>query len=479
MIESEVGRVTGHSESTAASFASEETMQNGVTLEGLECVSGVTEEDSGVEVVVVAGEKEGGGEVEEEPLCHLSKLPENRLFVEILSYLRSMDFVQLTEVNKSLFGPERISRALQTMLVETYGMEESKLPTATGLLIRPDFAYVCEIRLLTNALKSPIPNGPGYYVSASWLANARKYFEALPLPEVDKKKTPQKKSNNRARIRQRRGSEALPPWPDVNADITCEHGNLALSKGIRAKRRLMENKSWHLLRKFYPQSQAFKSRLCGDCPECANSESEARIAEEQRREHELRERQEGMTDQLWALANRSKGVPGHCLVHYDEDFAAALVAAEEEGHVVELFRTPPVVPGLYHLVPRSWLRVWRSFVKGDQDVKRIPALDCTCLLCSAHGMLVPPPHVDSFLKGLRGKKYLLGGLGDYGGQQYEIVTTDEWDALSNLVSEHEHGRPDFTVRFSCDGESITWSTDMCSNCDPFEAYGQFQRRSRK
>jgi len=241
----------------------------------------------------------------------------------------------------------------------------------------------------------------------------------------------------------------------------------------------MEKNSWHLLRKFYPQSQAFKSRLCGDCPECANQESELRIAEEQRREQEVRERREGMTDQLWALANRSKGVPGHCLVHYDEDFAAALLAAEEEGHTIDSFRAPPIVPGLYHLVPRSWLRAWRSFVKGDQDVKSIPALDCTCLLCNAHGMLVPPPHVDSFLKGLRGKKYLLGGLGDYAGQQYEIVTTDEWDALSSLVTEHEHGRPDFTVRFSCDGESITWSTDICSNCDPFETYGEFQRRSRK
>jgi hypothetical protein len=435
-----------------------------------------------VQIVVVEKQK---------PRNFFLELPEEKV-MHILSYLRSMDFVCLSEVNKALFGAERISRAIMSLLRDTLRVEEDKLPPREQLL-RPDYGYVSEIKMLTAALKSPIPNGPGgYYVSACWLANARKYYEALTLPDVScesdgsKRKTPQKSSkvNNKARIRQRRGSEALPPWPDMNADITCEHGNLALSKGIRAKRRLVDKRSWHLLRKFYPQSQAFKSRLCGDCPECADVESLARIAEELRREEEVRERQVGMTDQLWVIANRSKGVPAHCLIHYDEDLAAVLAAALDEGHSIDTLRSPPLAPGLYHLVPRSWLRVWRAFVKGDADTQCLPALDSTCMLCSAHGSFIPPPHVNDFLRGVRGKKYLLGGLGDYGGQQYEIITTEEWDALSGLITVHEGGRPDFTVRFSCDGERVTWSTDMCSKCDPFDPFDtgcndREHRRSRK
>jgi hypothetical protein len=45
---------------------------------------------------------------------------------------------------------------------------------------------------------------------------------------VARRKTVNKR---RSSIRERRESDVIPPWPDVNADITCEHGNLKPSKG--------------------------------------------------------------------------------------------------------------------------------------------------------------------------------------------------------------------------------------------------------
>ena len=95
-----------------------------------------------------------------------------------------------------------------------------------------------------NALSSPQPlSGSGYWISASWLSNAKKYYEALPMPEsqdMSKKAAGKGKKAKLMKIRQRRGSDCLPPWPHMNAEITCQHGNLALSKALRAKRRVID-----------------------------------------------------------------------------------------------------------------------------------------------------------------------------------------------------------------------------------------------
>lgn len=428
-------------------------------------------------------EKEHKGTVSQDEVCvvqrcHLDMLPKEQLF-EVLSYLRSMDFVSLSEVNKTIFGPECLDKALRHLLVSEYRLDARKVLPPEGVFVRPAYAYVQEIKLISAVLTGPpmihcAADKDKYYVSASWMANARKYYEALTLPDVDTgdRKTPQKKKKMQ-RIRARRGSEALPPWPDINADITCEHGNLATSKGIRAKRRIINIEPYRVLQKFYPLSTPFRVDSV-DCPLCSQADMDAKAAEALRVKEEVEARQAAMTPHLWLIAHRSKGLPHNSLVHIDEDTTAAIALALQEGHSLESLRRQPLVPGIYHLVPRVWLRTWRAFVKGDKEIRRVPTLDSTCLLCSAHGLLVPPPHVTRFLQGVRGKKYLLGGLGlEYPGLQYEIVTTDEFDALASHASHIEGSQeyPDFTVRFSCDGEAVVWSTDTCSVCDPFNMAG--------
>jgi hypothetical protein len=64
--------------------------------------------------------------------------------------------------------------------------------------------------------------------------------------------------------------------------------------------------------------------------------------------------------------------------------------------------------GLYNLVPKAWLKAWRGFTR-DPGVLSPPVLDCSSMLCQAHGMLVVPAHVEDFLLGT--KKTLLAGLG--------------------------------------------------------------------
>ena len=57
----------------------------------------------------------------------------------------------------------------------------------------------------------------------------------------------------------------------MNADITCPHNSLAMTKGLRAKKRLVDAKCWYFLRRFYPEGPQFKSYV-GDCCVCVTGE---------------------------------------------------------------------------------------------------------------------------------------------------------------------------------------------------------------
>lgn len=92
--------------------------------------------------------------------------------------------------------------------------------------------------------------------------------------------------------------------------------------------------------------------------------------------------------------------------------------------------TYPLVCGTYYLVSRDWLKSWRRFLKDVsimQPPATSPAMDCTRLLCSRHGHLMVPAHVEEYLVGI--KRSLLAGLSGYVGEIVEIITADEWETL--------------------------------------------------
>ena len=77
-----------------------------------------------------------------------------------------------------------------------------------------------------------------YFLSKAWAGNLRRYVEA----QARRRRSPLSSSPNsagkekRRRGRERAESNLMPPWPDVNADITCHHGGLAHSpQGTRCK----------------------------------------------------------------------------------------------------------------------------------------------------------------------------------------------------------------------------------------------------
>ena len=187
--------------------------------------------------------------------------------------------------------------------------------SALGLGI--DVLYTREIKTIIAALSSPQPvSGRMFWVSTSWVANAKKYYEALPLPEVClaadrmRGKASHKKS---AKIRVRRGSDALPPWPQMNSDLLCAHGALSLAKNPKGKRRLVSAAAWNLLRKFYPSGPVYPASS-RECALCSKETDAAKQVQVEQRERELSRRAEKIPAALLSLLSRKSGVPTELLV---------------------------------------------------------------------------------------------------------------------------------------------------------------------
>jgi hypothetical protein len=284
--------------------------------------------------------------------------------------------------------------------------------------------------------------GKGYFVSKNWISNHRRYVESLARRRGG--------GGAKNRRREREESNLMPPWPDINVDITCPHGALALvGQGqVRARRRTMEKSVWRSLATFYPQAKPLPVHQ-GECFECRSQLmlSKAMVDSEEKEIREARA-SEISTPTLKALYGRKLGVP------------SALI---RDGNVEESTQdtyVSPVLPGIYHLMPRCWLNAWRSYVR-DPKVPPPRVLASSLLLCEGHGKLIVPPHVEEYLSGERDR--LLGSLDpSRSGCVCELLTPEEWEAITLWYP------CDFAVRLhvSPDDGSVAWGVQQCHECDP-------------
>ena len=162
----------------------------------------------------------------------------NENIVHILEYLRATELAVCSEVDTTVFSKSRIRCAVKHQLLTLYQPIFLSMPIKTPFYIdsdyRIDVLFVKEVKTILAALTySPSILTKGYWASTSWISNAKKYFEAIILPDISMapgKKT-KCKGGRKAKIRQRRGSDALPPWPCINADILCTHGCMSSTNG--------------------------------------------------------------------------------------------------------------------------------------------------------------------------------------------------------------------------------------------------------
>jgi len=309
-----------------------------------------------------------------------------------------------------------------------------------------------ELLVLARALSTPEPSKleGSYIVSKSWVRDALKWLEKCEnererdvvafLGPEGKMKSKKKKPTRKERMRSRRLSDISPPCPDVNVGLTCHHGELALIGSARkanASRRLMDKYAFKVLRKLYPEGKAFKADQATECLQCRMQLEMDRKAEADRKSEEEEQRKLPLSHPLIrAFYLRNKGVPLHCLVRsFDSDKALndlkncvpvnvgtpqklGTETESSEGKmpssgkamldgsvkVPHSIYTPPeagiacpLVPGVYHVLPRSWCARWRRYIKNGGE--RPTAPEATELLCDAHKLPLIPPHLKSFLYG--------------------------------------------------------------------------------
>lgn len=205
----------------------------------------------------------------------------------------------------------------------------------------------------------------GYWISSAWVSNAKKFFESTPLTDIVESalasaeiasataaaaavakpadgvvpaasqvlKTPLSKGRGRYpgsgenspmvgpasstskrkgnKIRRRRGSDALPPWLNINAELVCAHDGLSSHKVPTAKRRAISGKAWRLLRRYYPQGPSFPVAHVSECAVCLSMSDEAKLQAMEKKESTLQQRRaQWCPAGLQALFQRSKqGVP--------------------------------------------------------------------------------------------------------------------------------------------------------------------------
>eukprot|EP00605_Chrysophyceae_sp_TOSAG23-4_P001810 GSChrysophyteH1.ASY1.ANO1.2000.1 assembled CDS len=429
----------------------------------------------------------------------------NETISYILRYVRATDLVAVSEVDRTVFHQYFIRRAVKWQISSIYNTFLAGVNSGVGIsspypvFLRGgmylELLYTREVKGIIAALSAAQPihsSGAAYWVSTNWIGNARKYIESLTLPDLPSLGDRGGIKRKTSRIRARRGSDALPPWPAINADIVCPHGNLALLKNPKAKRRLVSSGVWHFLRLFYPAGPTFKARMgvpgksatttdtldssvdvTGECIQCLeeSKQTKSNFIENQKKEL-LRRIEEYIPASLESLAQRRSGVPTHLLrarhqqyvtntddvienlgiSHCNDDISPS--SQHTDTAVREL---SPLLPGLYNLVPRAWLKTWRTYTREPQAPAPSTDIDCSRLLCHSHGLLVIPPHVEEYLSGQR--RSLLGGLGSYEGDIVEIVSAEEWEILQTQIC----GLTDVSVGFSLEDDGlVTWSCNTCN-----------------
>mmetsp|Transcript_8268 Transcript_8268/g.20327 ORF Transcript_8268/g.20327 Transcript_8268/m.20327 type:complete len:648 (-) Transcript_8268:463-2406(-) len=219
-----------------------------------------------------------------------------------------------------------------------------------------------------------------------------------------------KLSRKEQRQRDRRMSDAMPPWSNINNDIVCEHGSVkqCSTKSARARRRVMDKQAWKVLKRLYPDSTQLETSVGlssnGGCLLCAAEAETAKKLILDKEEEERANRKKPLACPLVRgfYTRGSKGYPSNRLVPPKAVGATspfATMALQQGTHC-------PLKPGVYCVLPRSWCHRWRKYIKtGEGGIP--PAPDASELLCDAHNLPLVPPHLESFLRGETST--LLGG----------------------------------------------------------------------
>jgi hypothetical protein len=321
--------------------------------------------------------------------CWILHMLPTELHVNILTYLRAYDLVSIQLTCHMLASPQLTHAIVVHTAEHVYPPELTRgfdTPSVAGTnQVGPLYTYEhlksMEMLVVARVLSRPEP-ATGYYVSKSWCKAALQWLQVQQQEQVVKKKL----SKKQQRIRNRRLSDASPPWPNVNADLLCEHDKLKQcgSRASRAKRRILDKQAWKVIKKLYPDSNTLDT-FEGECIQCRMEEETRKKSQADELERQRQERKRPLScPVVRGFYTRSRGVPQS--------------SVEQSGK-------SPLKPGVYHVLPRAWCYKWRRYLKTGEGEE--PSAPCaSALLCDAHRLPLIPPHLESYLYG--GTLQLLG-----------------------------------------------------------------------
>jgi len=321
------------------------------------------------------------------------------LQVRWLTYLRAYDLAPVAQTCRYYASTALVHSVVEhcsshiypkslTKGFEKEPVQQKKKQEATTTTYTLEHLRNMELLVVARVLAQPEPES-GYIVSKSWCKTALKWLE-----QQQQQPTPTKKKiTKKQRVRSRRLSNAMPPWPNANADLLCEHEQLQpCNRRSQARRKLLRASDWKTLQKLFPQSTPLPSAR-GACLQCQQAAMVVKQEQTQRLEQERLERRACLEqDHVRAVYTRSKGVPEQAKWKH---FAAAAASNDANNGC-------PLVDGTYYIVPREWCSGWRRFIKtgeGGLSPTRYHAPDATPLLCRKHGLVLVPPHLEAFLYG--------------------------------------------------------------------------------
>ncbi|MGK3747548.1 MAG: hypothetical protein ACI8RD_010598 [Bacillariaceae sp.] len=267
-----------------------------------------------------------------------------------------------------------------------------------------------ELAVVARVLSLPEPK-TGFYVSKSWIKKTLLWLELEQQKdnaEVNKKAAAnnnKKLSKKQQRQKDRRLSDVTPPSTNVNSDIVCEHQNLQRSgaKAARSHRRLMDKKSWKVLRKLYPDSIQLESTH-GECLQCLMEAETYQKNESDKLERDKLLRKQPLSNpHVRRFYTRTRGIPYHCLVENkdggnEEEEQDQKPKSIIPSSSVDIERCP-LTSGTYVILPRSWCHQWRRYMKTGDGCKPLPP-DSSSLLCDAHKLALLPVSFLPFFLGL-------------------------------------------------------------------------------
>ena len=312
----------------------------------------------------------------------LENLP-GELHVNILTFLRAYDLSALNQTCRTFASKTLVHKVINEAAENVYPPELTKGFELEGCENSFESLRNMEWLVVARVLSRPEPSRGGFYVSKSWCKSALKWLEVQQEEQKQRtaastKKNEKRMSKKKLRVRSRRLSDVSPPWPNVNSDLMCCHQKLQhcpSTRNARGRRRLLDKQAWKVLKKLYPDSVSMDTES-GECLQCRIEEETVKLEQKQRDEREKEERRKPLASSVVrGIYTRTRGVPTQSMII--------------DG---------PLVPGLYHVLPRAWLHSWRRYLKnGDGDPPRAP--DASDLLCYEHRLPLIPPHLEAYLYG--------------------------------------------------------------------------------